>query len=1013
MRKGVILFFIFCASMVLYAQEKGVSGKVVDENNEPMTGVTIVVKGSTTGTITDISGNFNLKYMPNAKVLVFRYVGYEEQEVEIGDKASINVQLEPSTRVLNEVVAIGYGTVKKSDLTGAVATLGGDKIASRKSTQVSQALQGAIPGLMVTRNNNAPGATATIRVRGVTTIGDSNPLIILDGVPVDDINNINANDIENISVLKDAASASIYGSRAAAGVILVTTKRAKTGAVSLTYSTEYGMETPTRMAEYVDVKRYMQLTNELRWNDNGNNANEYPTYPKATIEKYDSLNMANPNKYPNTDWIDLILKKNAPRRSHAINISAGTQTVRTNASIVYDKTDGLFENKSYERITARLNNDFTINKYLSATVDLSLKRSISTSPYHDPMYNMLIAPPVYAAQWSDGRVAEGKTGANPYGMMKYGGYKNGWYNLVSGKVSVDFTPFDGFRLSAVFSPTLGFDKIKEFNTKVPYTAADNASLVSGYLEGCTTTNLWEKRNDSYKYTGQLLANYMKSFGRHNINLMAGYEGYYSFNENLGASREKYELTTYPYLNLGPLDLRGNSGNAYENSYRSYFGRVMYNFNSRYFLQANVRYDGSSRFDKEYRWGSFPSFSGAWVISEESFMKEVPVISFLKLRASWGTLGNERIGNYPYQSTIAFGNTLFYQGTNTVAAQTAAQIQYAIRDISWETTQSTDFGLDLNMFKNRLRLSGDYYLKSTKDMLLALEIPDYIGFDNPDQNTGKMNTRGWELEVNWNDQLGDFGYSVSANVSDFQSKMGDLGGTEFIGDQIKKKGSEFNEWYGYRSNGLFQTAEDLAASPQLGTTQKVGDVKYMDLSGPDGVPDGKISPEYDRELLGGSLPRFLYGANIKFDYKNFDLGIALQGVGKVNVRKAGLMITPLAANWGNVPKILDGHSWSKYNSEAQNLAAEYPRFTYTNAGVNYAMSDFWLINGGYLRLKNITLGYTLPQALTKKANIQRIRLYASGSDLFTIDKFPKGWDPEVSESGYPITSTFLVGLSVSF
>jgi len=395
------------------------------------------------------------------------------------------------------------------------------------------------------------------------------------------------------------------------------------------------------------------------------------------------------------------------------------------------------------------------------------------------------------------------------------------------------------------------------------------------------------------------------------------------------------------------------------------------------------------------------------------MKNIPVISFLKLRASWGTLGNERIGNYPYQSTIAFANTLFYQGTNVVAAQTAAQTQYAIRDISWETTQSTDFGMDIHLFDNKLRLSGDYFNKTTKDMLLALEIPDYIGFDNPDQNTGKMSTKGWEAEVNWNDKIGDFGYSISANVSDFKSKMGDLGGTQFIGDQIKKQGSEFNEWYGYRSNGLFQTAEDLAASAKLGNNQKVGDVKYMDLSGPDGIPDGKISPEYDRVLLGGSLPRFLYGTSIKMDYKNFDFGFAFQGVGKINVRQSGLMITPMAANWGNVPKILDGTSWSKYNTEAQNLAAKYPRYSYTNAGTNYAMSDYWLINGAYLRLKNVTLGYTLPASLTKKANIQSVRIYASGSDLFTIDNYPTGWDPEVSESGYPITSTFLVGLSVSF
>jgi len=573
-----------------------VTGVVTDENGEAVIGANVVVKGQNKGTITDVNGAFQIEIAAGANELKISYVGYNDQDIDLTGKSVVKVQLIPGSLVLNEVVAIGYGSVKKSDLTGAVATLGGDKIASRKSTQVSQALQGAIPGLMVTRTNNAPGATATIRVRGITTIGDSNPLIILDGVPVDDINNINPNDIESMSVLKDAASASIYGSRAAAGVILVTTKRAKSGAVSLTYSAEYGVEQPTRLPEYVDVKRFMQIANELRWNDNNNPANEYPLYPQATIEKYDSLNMANPNKYPNTDWIDLILKKNAPRQSHVVSISAGTKSIRTNASIAYDKTDGLFENKSFERITARLNNDFTINENLSAVIDLSLKRSTYNAPYHDPIYNMLISPAVYAAQWADGRVADGKTGANAYGMMKYGGYRNSWYNLLTGKISLDYKPFSGMNISAVFSPNFGYDKSKNFNTAVPYYSADDPTVRSGYLEGCATTNLYENRNDSYKYTAQLLANYSKSFNKHNLNLLAGYESYYSFTEYLGASREKYELTSYPYLNLGPLDARGNSGSAVENAYRSYFGRIMYNYNSKYYLQANVRYDGSSRFD---------------------------------------------------------------------------------------------------------------------------------------------------------------------------------------------------------------------------------------------------------------------------------------------------------------------------------------------------------------------------------------------------------------------------------
>lgn len=1004
-------------------KELKVTGTVKNTAGETLPGVSVVVKGTTTGTITDADGKYNLTNVSVDAMLVFSFVGMKKIEIPVNGKSSVDVVMEEESFGIEEVVAIGYGTVKKTDLTGAVGSVQGETIAERQTTQLSQALQGAVSGVMVTRNNNAPGATSTIRIRGITTIGDNNPLIIVDGVPVDNINDINPNDVETMSVLKDAASASIYGSRAAAGVILVTTKRAKSGEVSLQYNAEYGYEKPTALPEYVNAVRYMQMANELRWNDNNNNANEYPIYTKDIIDNYPVLNAEDPDKYPNTDWVGLVLNDNAPRQSHVVSLSAGTKAIRTKVSLAYDKTDALYDGRSYERMTARFNNDVTITKYLSASIDFSVKRSIAHQPSIDPIYVTFISAPVYAAEWSDGRVAEGKTGANIYGQLKYGGYVDNWYNQVGGKMSLDFTPMNGLKISAVISPTLGFDKGKNFQKKVPYYSADDPTVYVGTLQWGSATKLTETRNDYSRVTSQLIANYVKNFGSHNLNLMAGYENYYAFNENMGASRDQYELNSFPYLNLGPLEFRDNSGNAWENAYRSYFGRIMYNYQNKYYLQGNIRYDGSSRFHEDYRWGSFPSFSAGWVLSEESFMKNISGLSFLKLRASWGTLGNERIlrkvGNdwvpayYPYQATISFANALFFQGNNVSAAQTAAQTQYVIQDISWETTESIDLGVDANFFNNRLRFTGDYYQKTTKDMLLALEIPDYIGFDNPDQNTGKMDTKGWETEIGWSDKIGEIGYSISANISDFKSIMGDLGGTEFLGDQIKKEGSEFNEWYGYVSDGLFQTEEDLAASPKLNAAMKVGDVKYKDISGPDGVPDGKIDGVYDRVLLGGSLPRYMYGSTIKLDYKNFDLSVVLQGVGKINTRLEGLMVQPLMENWGAVPKILDGTSWSKYNTEAQNMAAKYPRFSQNNRGNNYVMSDFWMFDGAYLRLKNVTLGYNLPVVLAQKMSLQNVRLYASASDILTFNKYPKGWDPEVSASGYPITSAYVFGLSVTF
>ena len=356
----------------------------------------------------------------------------------------------------------------------------------------------------------------------------------------------------------------------------------------------------------------------------------------------------------------------------------------------------------------------------------------------------------------------------------------------------------------------------------------------------------------------------------------------------------------------------------------------------------------------------------------------------------------------------FSNALFYQNNVATAQQTAAQVQYAIQDISWEKTASTDVGLDAYFFKNRLRLTTDVYYKETKDMLLALQIPIFVGFENPNQNTGIMTTKGIDLDLGWTDNIGKLKYSASVNLSQFKSVMGDLGGTEFIGDRIKKLGSQFDEWYGYRSEGIYQTQEDVNNSPKVNTNVKVGDMKYTDISGPNGVPDGKISPEYDRVLLGSSQPQWMYGGNFKLDYQGFDLGVTFQGIGYQNTSL--LSYTDYnAENWGVFPVYMDGSAWSMNNTADQNLAAKYPRFTETNKGLNRAMSDFWLFNGGYFRLKNITLGYTIPQNISRKIMSNNIRFYINATDVFSLNKYPKGWDPE----GMGIVSTVLGGFTIGF
>ena len=1005
------------------SRSKTVSGTILDAAGEPIVGANVVEKGTTNGTITDVDGRFSLAVASGATLQV-SYIGYVTQEVSVADvEGALTLTLREDSETLDEVVVIGYGTARKKDLTGAVSAVKGADLASRRTTQLSTALQGATSGVLVTRDNGAPGATAgSIKIRGVTTIGDTSPLVIIDGVP-GDINQVNPNDVESMSVLKDAASASIYGSRAAAGVIVITTKRAKADDLSLNYNFEYGWDIPTELPDFVGAKRFLEMTNETRYNDN-NSGGWYQTYSEEQVNNWISRNATEPDLYPITDWQKVLLKSSAPRQTHSVNIAGGSKVVKTKASFRYDKVGGLYVNRDYDRFMIRVNNDITINKWLAAHLDVNFSRAYSENPFGNPMsLGSRATPPIYAVRWTNGLWGDVKDGENPLAIIADGGSKKTWNNRVGGKAAIDITPIEGLKISAVVAPTYLFDKEKAFKKQVPYTYANDPNTVKGYMAGLTRTNLKEIRNDNHDLTTQLFANYDKSFGKHSLSAMVGYEDYYAFWENLDASRDQYELVDYPYLDIGPETYRDNGGNAEEYAYRSFFGRIAYGYADRYLLQANFRRDGSSRFAPKYRWGNFPSFSAGWVVSEEPFMKEWKgnPFSYLKLRASWGVLGNERISNisdnnkqnyYPWQSALNFGSALFYNNKTVTSLSTAAQRYYAVKNISWETTETWDLGLDANFLDGRLRFSADYYQKHTRDMLIATEIPKFIGYDNPFVNAGRMDTKGYDLEIGWADQAGDFKYSVSANLSDFISRMGNLGGTEFLGDQVKMQGSEFNEWYGYLSDGLIQTEADLNG-PKLNSSVTYGDIKYKDISGPDGVPDGKISPEYDRVLLGGSLPRFMFGVNFTASWRGFDLALAFQGVGKQQVRIERNMVEGLQQNYLGFPAIVDGNYWSAKNSAEENLRVKYPRLTRTNVEANMAMSDYWLFNGRYLRLKNLTLGYTLPAALTQKVRMEAVRFYVSGSDLFCLSKYPHGWDPEVSTTGYPITMSVLLGVSVNF
>ena len=1003
---------------------KKVTGVIADVNGEPLIGATVKVKGTQNATVTDFDGNYTIE-APEGATLEVSYIGFNTQEVKVGSRNSYNIEMAEDNNSLEELVVIGYGMVKKKDLTGSIAAVKGDELVNRRTTMLSNALQGALSGVMVRRSSSAPGSGAgSIHVRGVTTMGDSSPLVIVDGVE-GSLDYVNSNDVESVTVLKDAAAASIYGSKAAAGVILVTTKRgADTGKFQIKYNAEFGWEIPTKQPEMVGLTRYLEMSNELMYNDNPA-AGFFQTYTADQTKNWMKYHETDPNKYPVTDWTDLILKGSAPRMTHTLSVSGGNKTVRTQASLTYDDVDGLYDGRKFQRYMMRLNNDFTISDKLSASLDVFVRHAKSQNKIYDPFSTMRLMPAIYAATWSDGRLAEGKSGSNPYGLLKEGGSSVSHSTQVGGKGSLTFKPFKGFSLQAIVAPYINYQKSKKFQMACGYTLADDPDVFGGYFDSSSglydTNKLTEGRNDDWHVTSQVLANYMRDFGKHSLTVMAGFENYYSKSESLGAARDQYVLTNYPYLNIGPEEYMENNGTGSEYTSTSWFGRVLYSYADRYLFQANVRHDGSSRFAKKYRWGTFPSFSAGWVVTEEPFMKKFMesqnYLSYFKLRGSWGMLGNERIGSnyFPYIALMSFGNTIFYMADGSVvSANTARPSVLAVEDITWETTTSTDIGFDANFFNNRLRLTFDYYWKKTTDMLLAIQIPYTMGYDAPNTNAGEMSTHGYDIDVTWQDNIGDFNYSVSVNFSDFLSKIDYINNSDIIsGGKIKRAGTYFNEWYGYICDGIYQTQEEVNNSATTSSTVTVGDLKYRDISGPDGVPDGVISPEYDRVPLGNSLPRYQYGGQINASWRGIDLSMAFQGVGSQKSYLDRAMVEPLRNNYGNIPAILEGKYWSPFNTDEQNANAFYPRLSSVSKNNNYATSDHWIFDGGYFRMKNITLGYTLPQQWTRYIGIDRTRFYVSASDLFCISDFPDGWDPEMGVSSYPITTSVVFGIQVTF
>ena len=1005
-----------------FAQE-ALKGTVSDANG-PLTGVMVLNKDNGKWATTDLDGNYSIDGVDKGNTLEFTFMGYITKKEIWNGQNPFNVIMMEDAVELEETVVIGYGSVKKKDLTGAVGVVN-DKIIGQQSTsQLSQSLQGVVPGLSVTRSSSMPGASATVKVRGITTMSDSSPLILVDGMAVSSLDNVPTEDVRQITVLKDAASAAIYGARAAAGVILITTKEASEGQLQIGYNGEVSVITPTEFPSYrTGVLDYMNDFNEYSWNDAGNpEGGEHAGFSKEFIDSYLQNNAYDPITYPDFDWKSAILKNSSMRHKHNVTMTYGNKVIKSRTSAGYENADALYKGLSHERLSLRSRNTIKFSDKWSGGLDFSYRQANKKDPQcGSPIKAANMYPSIYAGLYPDGRVAVGKEGSfgNTLAALRDGGFEKTTSNIATAKFTLSYKPVTGLDITANFTPTYTFLKTKSMTKMIPVTDPYETDIVIGYVSGYKSNSLTETRSDSKTYETQVIATYDHVFAKkHSLNVMAGYEDYMYTYEKVTAGSNEMDLANFPYLDLANENSLTVGGSSHQNAYRSFFGRVMYN----YYVQLNARGDASSRFHKDYRWGFFPSASLGWVVSNEKFMSDLSWLDHLKVRASVGSLGNERIGNYPYQTYISFNKALLYDstGSSPVSTMTGAQQDYAYRNIHWEKTWSWDAGIDATFLGNRLDFSADYYYKKTSDMLLAVAIPSFTGYSAPQRNAGTMNTKGWEIKLGWSDSVGEFNYGISVNLSDYRSVMGNLGGKQVFNSDgtIITEGEEYCSWYGYKSAGLFQSDEEIAGSALLVASTKPGDVKYVDVSGPDGTPDGIINDTHDRVVLGSSLPHYIYGGSINLGWKGISFSVLFNGVGHQLSRLTEDMVRPFQNQWLSAPSVLRKSNggrdyWSRYNTDEENLKVRYPRLSESGARYNnYKMSDYWLVNSAYLRIKNINLGYTFPKSIISKVNLKGLRVYFNVDDPFCFDNYLKGWDPEAGASTY-IARTWTFGLDLKF
>lgn len=975
---------------IIDAQQKIVSGKVADVGGQPLPGVTVLVKGTTNGTVTGTDGIYSISNIPSEATLVFSFMGMRSQEIIVGTQTTINVTLAADVIGIEEVVAVGYGTQKKVNLTGSVYAVSGKDIAKRQVGQTSMVLQGVIPGVTVTQTSGQPGYDGgIIRIRGIGTLGDSNPLILVDNVE-SGINNIDPNIIESISVLKDAASASIYGSRAANGVILITTKRAKEG-FSVDYSNYFGVQEPTNLRNKVNAVSHMEMMNTAT-----TNAGISPIFNTELIANYPSLHASDPVNYPDTDWQKEAYINNGFTQNHFLNLSGGTDRLKFLAAFGYYNQEGIINNTDFERFTFRLNSDIKFSEKFTAHIDMFLRQMNVEEPGEEiqQIFQWIsVNHPIEPVYNSYGYAAT-TLGANALALIDKSGYRQTLTPSATLNLGFDYHITDHLSLSFNYAPHLWITNQKNYWTIVNTYRPDGSNVILRAAKG----SLYQQNSHNINNNLRAILNFDKSFAEHNVKMLAGFSQEDLSNRWFGAYRDVYTMPQFDVLNAGSTVNQQASGTGYDWALRSLFGRVNYGFADKYLFEANIRYDGSSRFATGHKYGVFPSISAGWRISEEKFWSPVEdVIGNFKIRASWGQLGNQNIGVYPFDT--------FYQPVTFVFNNRSVDGRVLTTlpnyEISWETTKMTDFGIDMTLF-NKLSLSFDYYIKNTSGILLRLDVPKFIGLAAPYQNAGEVRNAGWDFSLNYSGKKNDFSYDLNFVLSDVKNEIIDLHGIEVLGMIVNHEGFPMNSIYGYEAIGYFQNEGDITNSPTQFGRVIPGSIKYKNMN-----DDGVINAD-DRKIIGNTIPRYTFGFNTNLSWKNFDMDILLQGVGKVDGYLYGHATFPFYS--GGTALEMHKDYWTPDNTNAS-----FPSMVFSGTN-DTQTSSFWVKNASYLRVKNLQIGYTFQQNLLRFAGIKRCRVYLSGQNLFTFDKFWKGFDVEapVGEgSYYPQVINYTVGINVNF